>query len=118
MAGKAAERAEVWPIRAEDLDRGCAEKVGQEHRACGPWTDENVSPNVTSQQFDIITCLWNVLGHVPTPEKRLRALRAVARLLAPHSRFFLDVNHRYNLSCYGILPTSARWIRDLFSAAE
>jgi SAM-dependent methyltransferase len=113
MAGKAAERAEVWPVRAEDIDRGCMEKVGQELWSCDPGTDENVHDHAISQQFDVITCLWNVLGHVPTPETRLRALRAIARLVAPHGRFLLDVNHRYNLSCYGTLPTSVRWIRDL-----
>jgi len=94
MAGNAVEHAEVWPVRAEDL------------------TPEGVE---RAERFDIITCLWNVLGHVSTAEKRLQALAAIARLLAPNGKFFLDVNHRYNASSYGVLPTSARWIRDLLS---
>jgi 2-polyprenyl-3-methyl-5-hydroxy-6-metoxy-1,4-benzoquinol methylase len=85
---------EVWPVRAEDL------------------------ASATAERFDVITCLWNVLGHIPTAEKRRRALFAIARLLAPQGRFFLDVNHRYNLRSYGILPTGARWIHDVFSPSE
>lgn len=104
MAGESAKHAKVWPVRAEDMDTG------------GP--DNGVLPHANSERFDVITCLWNVLGHVPSAEKRALALRAIARLLAPQGRFFLDVNHRYNLPSYGILPTSARWIQDLFSSSE
>jgi 2-polyprenyl-3-methyl-5-hydroxy-6-metoxy-1,4-benzoquinol methylase len=104
MAGKSAEHAEVWPVRAEDMDTS------------GP--DRDVLPDPSSERFDVITCLWNVLGHVPSAEKRSFALTAIARLLAPQGRFFLDVNHRYNLRSYGILSTSARWIHDLFSSSE
>jgi 2-polyprenyl-3-methyl-5-hydroxy-6-metoxy-1,4-benzoquinol methylase len=103
MAGEAAKHAEIWPVRAEDLD---------------PGTDQNVSPPAISERFDVVLCLWNVLGHVPTPEKRLRTLRAIAHLLAPQGKLYLDVNHRYNLRSYGIAPTSARWIRDLVSPSE
>jgi 2-polyprenyl-3-methyl-5-hydroxy-6-metoxy-1,4-benzoquinol methylase len=94
MAGKPADRVEVWPVRAEDLLSEAADK------------------------FDVITCLWNVLGHIPTADKRLRALTAMARLLTPQGRFFLDVNHRYNLRSYGFLTTAARWMRDLFSPSQ
>jgi SAM-dependent methyltransferase len=97
MAGKAAQGVEVWPVRAEELSS---------------------MPVENAERFDVITCLWNVLGHIPTPEKRLRALRALARLLSPQGKLFVDVNHRYNLSSYGTLPTTARWFRDLFSASE
>jgi SAM-dependent methyltransferase len=125
MAGRSGELAELWPVRAEDLALDAAEK---NHRACGPWTDEGVRPHTTgpntshpradAERFDAITCLWNVLGHIPRDEKRLRAFTAIARLLAPQGRFFLDVNHRYNLRSYGILPTGARWIRDALSPGE
>lgn len=98
MAAKTAGgHPEIWPVRAEELD----------------------SPaSATSERFDVITCLWNVLGHVPTAENRQRALTAIARLLGPSGTFFLDINHRYNASSYGVLPTSARWIRDLLSPGE
>ena len=118
MAGRSEGRSEVWPIRAEDLSI----VEDQTHRARRPGTAEDGCRQPTlsgtiPESFDVITCLWNVLGHVPTAEKRLRALAAMTRLMAPQGRFFLDVNHRYN-SRYGILPTTARWIHDLFSPSE
>jgi 2-polyprenyl-3-methyl-5-hydroxy-6-metoxy-1,4-benzoquinol methylase len=118
MAAKAAERAEVWPVRAEDLSSGCFGSAEENNRSVGPGTGEVSQLQATAERFDVITCLWNVLGHVPTAEKRLLALSAIARLLAPQSRFFLDVNHRYNLRSYGIVLTSARWIHDLFSPGD
>ncbi len=114
MAARAAEHAEVWPVRAEDLSRDAAEN----HRACTPGTDEGVRPHTGIEKFDVITCLWNVLGHVPTAEKRRRTLTGIARLLAPQGRLFLDVTHRYNLRSYGVLATSARWMHDLFLSDE
>jgi SAM-dependent methyltransferase len=107
MVAKAAGSAEIWPVRAENL--GSAD---------GPMRSGGSHPQPIADRFDVITCLWNVLGHVPTGEKRLRALTAIARLLAPQGRFFLDVNHRYNLRAYGLIPTGARWIHDLFSPSE
>lgn len=107
MASKSVGNAEIWPVRAEDLGS-----------AGGPMTSDGTRPQPPAERFDVITCLWNVLGHVPTAEKRLRALTAIARLLAPQGRFFLDVNHRYYLHAYGVLPTSGRWLHDLFSPSE
>jgi methyltransferase family protein len=88
-------RREIWPLRAEDL-----------------------SAESGTEQFDVITCLWNVLGHIPTAGKRQQALSAIACLLVLKGKFFLDVNHRYNLRSYGVLPTSARWIHDFFHRSE
>jgi SAM-dependent methyltransferase len=125
MAGRSGKLAVVWPVRAEDMGTDAAE---DNQRACGRATDEGVLPHDTlpntinlnpgAERFDVITCLWNVLGHIPTAEKRLRALTAITRLLAPQGRFFLDVNHRYNLRSYGILPAGARWVRDALSPSE
>ncbi len=102
MAARSRGSAEVWPLRAEDL---AVDAAAEKHPTWGLRKDE---------KFDVITCLWNVLGHVTTEEKRLRTLTGVAQLLAPQGRFFLDVNHRYNLRSYGIFPTSARYAHDLF----
>jgi 2-polyprenyl-3-methyl-5-hydroxy-6-metoxy-1,4-benzoquinol methylase len=76
-----------WPIRAEEL----GEKVGQ---------------------FDVITCLWNVLGHIFPDQQRAEVLRHCARLLSPNGRLFVDVSHRYNARHYGVMPTLARMLRD------
>jgi SAM-dependent methyltransferase len=108
MAKNSAARAEVWPVRAENV---VAERP--EHRASGPTTAEGGCPDtvITSERFDVVTCLWNVLGHVPTLDRH-RAFRAISNILSPDGKFFLDVNHRYNLHSYGIAPTIARWTRD------
>ena len=118
MVGKSVNHAEVWPLRAESLAQGCLERAEEDNRACGPWTAEGFRPYTIAERFEVITCLWNVLGHVPTADKRLLALSAIARLLAPKGRFFLDVNHRYNLRSYGVLLTGARWIHDRFWCGE
>jgi 2-polyprenyl-3-methyl-5-hydroxy-6-metoxy-1,4-benzoquinol methylase len=98
MAGGSVGHAEVWPVRAEDLAR------------------QNVETG--AEKFAAITCLWNVLGHVPNAKKRLLTFTAIARLLSPDGRFFLDVTHRYNLRSYGLFFTSARWIHDRISHNE
>ncbi len=54
-----------------------------------------------SEPFDVVTCLWNVLGHVPGHDARVAALRRMARALAPGGRLFLDVQNRHNAAAYG-----------------
>lgn len=95
MTAQGTAQGELWPIRAEDL-----------------------TPDKVSERFDVITCLWNVLGHITSPEKRRKALCHVADLLSPEGIFFLDVIHRYNLRSYGILPTCGRWIGDQIAWSE
>src|SRR5580658_9660957 len=82
----------IWAMRAEDLH---------------------------SQQggFDIVTCLWNVLGHILPSAARVEVLRQFARLVSPQGKIFIDVNHRYNARHYGALATAMRWLRDRVSAA-
>jgi len=89
MARLVSQKVEVWPIRVEELDSAAI-----------------------SERFDVITCLWNVLGHVRREESRTRALANVARLLSPEGKFLIDVNHRYNVRAYGVAQTAARWIGD------
>jgi SAM-dependent methyltransferase len=90
--------ARRWAIRAEDLGRAAREKTGR--------------------GFDVITCLWNVLGHVRPEAARIELLRRLAQMLAADGRLFLDVNHRYNVSAYGLTKTLARWIYDRLRPAE
>ena len=88
MSGTPTSSAERWAMRAEDL-----------------------RPEHMARRFDAITCLWNVLGHIPAIDRE-RVLRASSQLLTPEGRIFLDVNHRYNARSYGWIATSARWLRD------
>jgi 2-polyprenyl-3-methyl-5-hydroxy-6-metoxy-1,4-benzoquinol methylase len=62
--------------------------------------------------FDVIVCLWNVLGHVATRAARIEVLRQCGRLLTPRGRIFIDVSHRYNTRHYGVATTAARYIGD------
>jgi len=62
--------------------------------------------------FDVIVCLWNVLGHVATRAARIEVLRQSGRLLAPRGRIFIDLSHRYNARHYGLAKTAARYVGD------
>lgn len=75
--GQGLEGVEVWSVAAEEL----------------PETD---------RRFDVITCLWNVLGHVPNHDCRVQALRKMGGLLTNQGRLFLDVNNRHNARAYGM----------------
>jgi SAM-dependent methyltransferase len=79
--------ATIWAMRAEDL-------------------------HLRQGSFDIVTCLWNVLGHILPSAARLEVLRQFARLVSPRGRIFVDVNHRYNARHYGYLATAMRFLRD------
>lgn len=65
--------------------------------------------------FDVVTCLWNVLGHVPSAEQRVEGLRRMRASLSDRGRLFVDVNHRYNARAYGRLATLGRGLRDLLA---
>jgi SAM-dependent methyltransferase len=62
--------------------------------------------------FDVIVCLWNVLGHVATRAARVEVLRQCGRLLTPRGRIFIDLSHRYNARHYGLATTAARYVGD------
>jgi SAM-dependent methyltransferase len=68
--------------------------------------------------FEVITCLWNVLGHIQEKRQRLQALEKLKRLLLPGGMLFLDVSHRYNAASYGWKKTVARLAVDVFSPSE
>ena len=86
---------EVWRRRAEDLDVGGI-----------------------AERFDVITCLWNVLGHISGFDKRVRALNAAGQVISPKGLLFVDVIHRYNVRSYGATMTAARWLRDRIAPGD
>jgi len=54
------------------------------------------------RSVDLVTCLWNVPGHLASRESRVALLVELRRLLAGEgSRVVVDVNNRYNLEAYG-----------------
>lgn len=63
-------------------------------------------------EFDVITCLWNVLGHIFPASSRVEVLRQFARLVSSKGRIFVDLHNRYNARHYGALPTALRFLHD------
>jgi len=72
----------------------------------------------TTRRFDLITCLWNTLGHFESTDERTAVLARLKTLLTPSGRIFLDVNHRYNARAYGWPKTALRMVYDFFSPLE
>ncbi|PHR74603.1 MAG: hypothetical protein COA67_00580 [Lutibacter sp.] len=54
-----------------------------------------------SDKFNLITCLWNVLGHFPSKEAIISLFQKINDLLVNGGAFIFDVNNRYNISHYG-----------------
>jgi 2-polyprenyl-3-methyl-5-hydroxy-6-metoxy-1,4-benzoquinol methylase len=79
---------------------------------------EELNPKQISERFDVVTCLWNVLGHIRGSENRAKALTDASQLLSPDGLLFVDVIHRYNARSYGLVMTAARWLRDHFSPSD
>jgi 2-polyprenyl-3-methyl-5-hydroxy-6-metoxy-1,4-benzoquinol methylase len=79
---------------------------------------EDIETTGIGERFHVITCLWNVLGHIPGSDKRIRALTNAAQLLSPDGLLFIDVIHRYNVRSHGIVMTAARWLRDRLAPSE
>jgi 2-polyprenyl-3-methyl-5-hydroxy-6-metoxy-1,4-benzoquinol methylase len=89
ISGGEARGTERWSVRAEGLD----------------------VPKI-AERFDVITCLWNVIGHIKGSDNRARALSTATQLLSSNGLLFVDVIHRYNVRSYGWVMTTARWLRD------
>jgi SAM-dependent methyltransferase len=51
--------------------------------------------------FDAITALWNVFGHMADSQVRLKTLENMKSKLAPGGSLLLDVNNRHNQLSYG-----------------
>lgn len=62
--------------------------------------------------YDLVTCLWNVLGHVEDDARRRAALANLRGLTAPGGRLFIDVNNRYNARAYGVWPCARNMLLD------
>ena len=73
---------------------------------------------VDAQRFDVVTCLWNVLGHVEGRGPREAALTRMAALLLPQGQMFFDVHNRYNARTAGLGRVVGRMIRDRVVADE
>jgi 2-polyprenyl-3-methyl-5-hydroxy-6-metoxy-1,4-benzoquinol methylase len=95
MSRKASGGQELWAVRAEDL------VISEE-----------------TPRFDVVTCLWNVLGHIRPAAARLTVLCKLRDLLIPGGRIFVDVTHRYNVRSYGAWITCCRFLKDVVMPRE
>ena len=75
-----------------------------------PW-DASMEALPGGRAFDVVLCLWNVLGHVPR-EHRVAGLRNLARLCTDGGVIFLDVLNRYNVAECGLFTVMGRRVRD------
>jgi 2-polyprenyl-3-methyl-5-hydroxy-6-metoxy-1,4-benzoquinol methylase len=66
----------------------------------------------TEKRFDVITSLWNVLGHLPGRASRAKALIRMKSLLSDRGMIFFDVNNRHNAAAYGWFRVFGRIVID------
>ena len=59
----------------------------------------NLESYQTDQKFDLIMCLWNVIGHVSNLEI---FIKKVSELISRKGYFIFDYNNIYNLKEYGL----------------
>ena len=64
--------------------------------------------------FDGITCLWNVFGHLKNNKKRILALKKIKTKMSSSSIFLTDVNNRHNALSYGYFEVFKRLLIDFF----
>lgn len=67
----------------------------------------------SDRRFDLITCLWNVLGHIEKFEDREKALFIMKNHLTEKGKIILDVNNRYNVKNYGFVNILKNYWKDL-----
>jgi len=82
------------------------------------WACEAQDLPATDDRFDVVLCLWNVLGHLPGRAARLAALGSIRDRLQPGGCLFLDVNNRHNSSAYGWWKVLGRRIIDALAPDE
>ena len=70
-------------------------------------------PQDLSSEFNLITTLWNVFGHLNTEDEKLAWLQNVKKHLSKDGFFFMDFNNRYNLE-YGLKTILKNMVFDLF----
>lgn len=68
----------------------------------------------SDKKFDIILCLWNVLGHVKTFNERISILKLLKSYLSENGVIVIDFNNRYNYIHYGITQALRNIVKSIF----
>ncbi|MBR9847597.1 MAG: class I SAM-dependent methyltransferase [Algicola sp.] len=72
----------------------------------------------STKKYDLITCLWNVIGHLPDKKSRILFFDKISNLLSDNGAFYFDVNNRYNISNYGYKNVMITLDKDNYNAAN
>jgi SAM-dependent methyltransferase len=116
-AAKIASRTGISTVVLLEPSRGMSREIPQFSTLWNMRAEELVSSG-QFQQFDLITCLWNVLGHIRPAATRALVLHKLHQRLSPGGRLMLDVNHRYNVRAYGRTTSILRYLRDQVRPSE
>lgn len=73
---------------------------------------DGLALHALEEKYDVVLCLWNVLGHVPNNAARAEMLKVLRQRLKPGGRLFLDVNNRHNAIAYGAFSVLVRRVLD------
>lgn len=105
------------PVAVEpsaEMARFCEQNAGVSvYQALGEDIDQ-----LDIGQFDVVTALWNIFGHIPGSAARLKTLRNIRDKLKPGGKLILDVNNRHNALAYGKLTVLLRSIVDRVNFRE
>lgn len=63
-------------------------------------------------RYDLVTHLWNVLGHIPS-NNRKTAIDNMSKLVTDNGYIYIDVNNRYNVSHYGFISVLRNILKDI-----
>jgi SAM-dependent methyltransferase len=116
-AAKIASRAGISTVVLLEPSRGMSREIPESSTLWNMRAEELVSSG-QFQQFDVITCLWNVFGHIRPAANRALVLHKLHQRLRPGGRLMLDVNHRYNARAYGKTTSILRYLRDHIRPGE
>lgn len=82
-------------------------------KASEVWNVSNEEWLEKTQKFDLVCCLWNVLGHIPSTEARIEVLKNIKQCIKPNGSLCFDVNNRHYKG-YGLLKSYYRRFIDFF----
>ena len=90
----------------------------KKHNVSDIWMTSAETIVYNKNKFDVILCLWNVIGHINSNDNRIKALNIMSELLSSNGLLFIDFSNRYNAKYYGYLKTFGRYIYDIILCYE
>ncbi len=65
------------------------------------------------RHFDVVLCLWNVLGHIADSSGRIQALLNIRESMTDQGKLLVDISNRYNVAYYGPKKVATNVLRNL-----